>query len=76
MKTELPKFKDWMAQKGHTFPEVSAVEEYGELCAKYGAKSIRYQAIDMVLDKFSGAHSTLYKLIADELVSEIQNLEP
>lgn len=49
------------------------MQEYGELCAKYGAKSIRYQAIELILEK--GIKADNYQF-AEDLIKKIQNLEP
>lgn len=56
------------------------MQEYGELCAKYGAKSIRYQAIDLVHEALFIDESTITDSdLADKmvkLISDIQNLQP
>lgn len=65
------------------------MQEYGELCAKYGAKSIRYQVIDIVHEfgEYENSIETMDGDIVEEwriqtpktqsgFISKIQNLEP
>lgn len=52
------------------------MNEYGKLCAKYGAKSIRYQAIELIQEKIAKADNLIMTEILEGLINKIQNLEP
>lgn len=78
MKTELPSAEEFVKEEiGWTPPKVRKVmQKYGTLCAKYGAKSIRNQSIEMILDKMLKADNQLFNMIGEELINDIQNLNP
>lgn len=70
-KSPFDKFRDEM---------VTIFKQYGELCAKYGAKSIRYKAIEMIQEDMYFDTSSIDDYYLQErvnqLISKIQNLNP
>lgn len=91
VKIKLPNPKEFILEKSEHFETAVGLgydirmdeeeilhwmKEYGELCAKHGAKSIRYQAIEMIQDKMNKAEIKLFNFIGEELIKDIQNLNP
>lgn len=87
MKTELPSAEEFCknpdAGSGDWFHidfMVTTLKNYGELCAKHGAKSIREQAIDLLGNTGFSLLDEGYKPehveYINELINKIQNLEP
>ncbi len=92
MKIELPNAEEWLNKNCHSVDWNSLEEqvkdgiltgnvilylkEYGELCAEYGAKSIRYQVIDKLQDMINLEISCYADINVEELIRDIQNLNP
>lgn len=79
MKTKLSNPLDCISPGLRSFLSASEEEEadfadaltkYGELCAKYGAKSIRYQVIELIQEYLDDSEAV------ENLINKIHNLKP
>lgn len=55
---------------------IQVMTEYSSLCVEYGAKSIRYQVIELLQNEGYPAFGESLVSIDDELIAKIHNLNP
>jgi len=87
MKIELPSAEEFCKKLDEKLGEwwsndyeelAKRMQEYGNLCAAHGAKSIRYQSIEIVNNVFKDMwdKGVINLNFADSITREIHNLNP